>query len=224
MPRELKNHISENIVADILGISKRNLSKFRDNLLVNERNKKGYIHINLLKDLPQFQKILNTNWDKEYKTKPDKDYKLVELFSGAGGLAIGMHKAGFDTVFLNDFDKDSCDTIQRNKNWRVKHDDISNLSFKRFKNDIDVLSGGFPCQAFSYAGKKGGFADTRGTLFFEFARAVSECKPKVILAENVKGLVSHDKGKTLETISNVINELGYDLVEPKVLKAIFYHF
>ena len=222
MPRELKNHISENIVADILGISKRNLSKFRDNLLVNERNKKGYIHINLLKDLPQFQKILNTNWDKEYNTKPDKDYKLVELFSGAGGLAIGMHKAGFDTVFLNDFDKDSCDTIQRNKNWRVKHDDISNLSFKRFKNDIDVLSGGFPCQAFSYAGKKGGFADTRGTLFFEFARAVSECKPKVILAENVKGLVSHDKGKTLETISNVINELGYDLVEPKVLKAIFY--
>ena len=87
-----QNFIPENIVADILGISKMNLSKFKNNLLVNEKKKKGHIHINLLKDLPPFQNILNTNWDKELKTKPKKDYKLIELFAGAGGLAIGMHK------------------------------------------------------------------------------------------------------------------------------------
>jgi len=194
-------HIPENIVADILGISKSNLSKFKNDLLNNEKEIKGYIHINLLKDLPQFQNMFNTKWNEEFKTKPKKDFKLIELFSGAGGLAIGMHKAGFDTVLLNDFDKDSCMTIQRNKNWHVAHDDIANLSFKKYKGAVDVLSGGFPCQAFSYAGKKGGFEDTRGTLFFEFARAVNECKPKVILAENVRGLVSHDKGRTLNTIS-----------------------
>ena len=216
--------IPENIVADILGISKKNLFRFRfkNDLFINEKKKKGHIHINILKDLPQFKKILNSNWDEERKTEPIKDYKLIELFSGAGGLALGMHKAGFDTILLNDFDKDSCDTIQRNKNWHVEHEDISNLSFKKYKGKIDVLSGGFPCQAFSYAGKKGGFEDTRGTLFFEYARAVKECKPKIIVAENVRGLVSHDKGNTLETISNVIDELGYDLVKPQVLKAIFY--
>ena len=84
------------------------------------------------------------------------------------------------------------------------------------------MTGGFPCQAFSYAGKKLGFNDTRGTLFYEFARAVKETNPKVILAENVKGLVSHNSGKTLETIKDIIDEIGYELVEPETLKAIFY--
>ncbi|MFZ2655346.1 MAG: DNA (cytosine-5-)-methyltransferase, partial [Victivallales bacterium] len=87
---------------------------------------------------------------------------------------------------------------------------------------IDLLSGGFPCQSFSYAGKKLGFEDIRGTLFYQFARAVKEIQPKVFIAENVRGLLEHNEGKTLQTIKDVISELGYDLVEPRILKAIFY--
>jgi len=215
--------IPRNLVADILGISKKSLVKF-ENDLFNDAiyTKKGLIPYHLVKDYPQFQKMENSQWDKEFKTEPIKDFNLIELFAGAGGLAIGMHKAGFHTLLLNDYDKDSCETLRRNKNWHVEHENVENLSFKKYKGKVDIISGGFPCQAFSYAGKKGGFKDTRGTLFFEFARAVDECKPKILLAENVRGLVSHDKGRTLDTISNVIDELGYDLVEPEVLKAIFY--
>ena len=88
---------------------------------------------------------------------------------------------------------------------------------------MDFLSGGFPCQAFSYAGKKGGLNDTRGTLFFQLARAVKEVQPKVFMGENVKGLLSHDGGRTLDVIKNAVAELGYTLVEPRVLKAIMYH-
>ncbi len=222
--KNLSEFYKESIVADILGISKRSLSKFKKEDLISDskKRKEGYIHVDLLQDLPPFQRMQDSNWKEELKTKPLKEFKLIELFAGAGGLAIGMHKAGFNSLLLNDFDKDSCETLRRNRNWYVEHEDVSNLCFKKYKGNVDVLSGGFPCQAFSYAGKKGGFNDTRGTLFFEFARAVKECKPKILLAENVRGLVSHDKGRTLETISNVIDELGYDLIEPKILKSIFY--
>lgn len=215
--------IPENHVADILGISKRSLVKFQTDLITSGFDrKKGNINYEILKDLPQFKLMAESNWDKELKTSPKKNYKSIEIFAGAGGLAIGLDKAGFESILLNDFDKDSCDTLKRNRNWHVEHDDVSNLSFKKYKGSVDILSGGFPCQAFSYAGKKRGFEDTRGTLFFEFARAAKECKPKILLGENVRGLLSHDKGNTLETICDVIEELGYDLIEPRVLKAMFY--
>ena len=96
------------------------------------------------------------------------------------------------------------------------------MDFTPLRDKVDFLSGGFPCQAFSYAGKKGGLNDTRGTLFFELARAVREIRPKVFMGENVKGLLSHDDGKTLSIIKNAITELGYTLIEPQVLKAIMY--
>jgi len=104
----------------------------------------------------------------------------------------------------------------------VLEGDIHNVDFTPLRGHVDFLSGGFPCQAFSYAGKKGGLNDTRGTLFFELARAVKEIQPKVFMGENVKGLLSHDDGKTLQVIRNAIAELGYMLVEPQVLKAIMY--
>lgn len=87
---------------------------------------------------------------------------------------------------------------------------------------MDFLSGGFPCQAFSYAGQKRGFEDTRGTMFYEFARAIRELRPRVFMGENVRGLLNHDGGRTVETIRSVLTDLGYTLIEPKVLKAIFY--
>jgi DNA (cytosine-5)-methyltransferase 1 len=134
-----------------------------------------------------------------------------------------MEMAGFDSVLLNEIDKHACNTLRKNRpNWNVVEGDISKLDFTQYKDRIDILSGGFPCQSFSYAGKQLGFEDTRGTLFFEFARAVKETRPKVLVAENVRGLLNHDEGKTLSAIKKVIRQLGYVLVEPRVLKAVFY--
>ena len=167
--------------------------------------------------------MLKSRWDDEMDVKPARDFTSVELFAGAGGLALGMHKAGFKHIALNENDRQSCQTLRRNHpEWNIIEGDVRNVDFTPLAGKVDFISGGFPCQAFSYAGKKGGLNDTRGTLFFELARAVKEIRPKVFMGENVKGLLSHDNGKTLEIIRNAIAELGYTLVEPRVLKAIMY--
>ncbi len=149
-----------------------------------------------------------------------KKYKVVELFAGAGGLAIGLENAGLDTIFLNDIDKDCITTLKKNRpNWKVMQEDIRDISFKDMA--ADVVTGGFPCQSFSHAGKKLGFEDTRGTLFFEFARCVKEVKPKIFVAENVANLKRHDEGRTLKTMINVFEDLGYN-VKSKVLNSVDY--
>ncbi|MFR7476328.1 DNA cytosine methyltransferase [Frisingicoccus sp.] len=146
----------------------------------------------------------------------------IELFAGAGGLALGLEQAGINALVHVKMDKNCCATLKKNRpNWNVICDDIHNIDFSEYKDKIDIVSGGFPCQAFSYSGKKLGFQDTRGTLFHEFARCINETKPKMFLAENVKGLISHDKGKTFETIINVFVNLGYK-VTYKVLNACYY--
>jgi len=214
-------------VADIVGISKETLRRWDNNgTLVAERcpeNNYRVYHRSQLELFESAQSLFNSKWDEELKIKPLRSYKLIELFAGTGGLAIGMEKAGFDSVLLNEIDKHACNTLRKNRpDWNVVEGDISGIDFTEYHNEVDILSGGFPCQAFSYAGNKLGFEDARGTLFFEFARAVKESNPKVILAENVRGLLKHDDGKTLEAIKSVIDELGYELVEPRVLKAMFY--
>lgn len=102
------------------------------------------------------------------------------------------------------------------------NNDVSKLTFNHLKEEADIVTGGFPCQAFSYAGKKLGLKDTRGTLFYDFARAVNEIKPKIFLAENVRGLINHNNGQTLAGILSVFKEIGYKVLEPQLLKAIFY--
>jgi len=150
--------------------------------------------------------------------------KSIELFSGAGGLALGLEKAGFENILLNEIDKYACATLRHNRpNWNVIEGDIKNIDFNEYKNQVDLLAGGFPCQAFSYAGNKLGFTDVRGTLFFEFSRAINEIRPKIFIGENVRGLLNHDGGRTLSTIKEVLTSLGYTLVEPRVLKAMFYN-
>lgn len=214
-------------VADILGISKETLRRWDKNgKLIPQRNDSNQYRMYHRSQLTQFEEaqlLFNSDWEKELAIKPTRDYKLVELFAGAGGLAIGMEKAGFETVLLNELDKHACQTLRNNRpQWNVIQGDISQIDFKPYYGQIDIVTGGFPCQAFSYAGHKRGFEDARGTLFFEFARAIKEIQPKVFLAENVRGLLNHDNGRTLETIKGIIDELGYFLVEPRVLKAIFY--
>ncbi len=146
-------------------------------------------------------------------------YSVIELFSGAGGLALGLSNAGFKSRLLVEFDKDAVATLKKNRpKWPVIHDDIKNVDFKPYYNEVDVVAGGFPCQAFSYAGAGRGFTDTRGTLFFEFARCVEEIRPKIALGENVKGLIQHDNGRTLKAMIERLSELGYD-VTWKLLQA-----
>ena len=214
-------------VADILGSSKETLRRWdKSGKLVPQRNPDNNYreyHRTQLEQFEQAQLLFNSKWGEEVDVTPNRPYKLVELFAGAGGLAIGMEQAGFDSVLLNEIDKNACATLRKNRpEWNVLEGDISEIDFSKYKDTIDILSGGFPCQAFSYAGNKQGFEDTRGTLFFEYARAVKEINPKVIVAENVRGLLKHDDGKTLQTIKSIIDELGYELVDPRVLKAVFY--
>lgn len=167
--------------------------------------------------------LFDNQWFEELQTKAIRPYTSIELFAGAGGLALGLEKAGFKAVLLNEFDKYACATLRQNRpEWHVVEKSIAEVDFSAYHGQIDFLSGGFPCQAFSYAGNKQGFDDTRGTLFFEFARAIKEIQPKVFLGENVRGLLNHDEGRTLATIKNTIAELGYTLVEPEVLKAMYY--
>ena len=113
---------------------------------------------------------------------------------------------------LVEIDKDSCDTLSLNfLNSNIICDDIAKIDFTSYKEKIDIVAGGFPCQAFSYAGKSKGFEDTRGTLFFDFARSVKEVNPKVAIGENVRGLINHDKGRTLSTMINTLEDLGYNV-------------
>lgn len=214
-------------VADILSISKETLRRWDKNgkliPIRNDENNYRLYHRLQLEQFEEAQLLFNSSWEHELKIKPLKKYTLIELFAGAGGLAIGMEKAGFSTVLLSEIDKHACQTLRLNRpKWNVVEGDINKIDFQQYHNLIDIVSGGFPCQAFSYAGQKRGFEDARGTLFFEFARAIKEINPKVFLAENVKGLLNHDQGKTLDTIKAIIDDLGYFLVEPRVLKAIFY--
>lgn len=147
----------------------------------------------------------------------------IELFAGAGGLALGLERAGFAHVMLNEFDKHACATLRHNRpDWYVLEQDVQTVDFSEYKNQIDIVTGGFPCQAFSYAGHGAGFNDIRGTMFFQFARAVQEIQPKVLLAENVRGLLNHDNGRTLQTIQRVLTDLGYRLEPVRVLHAKYH--
>lgn len=143
---------------------------------------------------------------KAAKTK----YKAVELFAGCGGMALGFKNAGIQSELLVERDRDCVETLRRNMpDTEIFGDDVARIDFKPWRGAVDIVSGGFPCQAFSYAGHGKGFGDTRGTLFFEFARCVSEIKPRIALGENVRGLLMHDNGRTLETMKKTLDGLGY---------------
>ncbi|QTR50449.1 DNA cytosine methyltransferase [Candidatus Thiothrix anitrata] len=217
--------IDANLLADIASVSKSNLLSWEKSgkitPIYNSLGEKKYL-LEQLRDFAPIQAMLNSTWDAEAQVKPVRDFSSIELFAGAGGLAIGLEQAGFKALALNELDKHACDTLRKNRpHWNVVQGDVCGIDFTPFKG-IDFLSGGFPCQAFSYAGNQLGFEDTRGTLFFEFARAIKECQPRVFLGENVRGLLEHDNGKTITVIKSVIADLGYTLIEPRVLKAIFY--
>lgn len=188
-------------------------------LVKARRNENGHrlFSVNELRRLKEKVSGSNDSAFKVLKERTPSKFRVVELFAGAGGLALGFENAGLKTALLVEIDKFAAATLRKNRpSWNVIEDDVSKVSYKGVK--AEVLAGGFPCQAFSYAGNRLGFEDTRGTLFFEYARAVKEIKPKVIVAENVRGLEKHDNGRTLATMISILDELGYR-VEYRILRA-----
>ncbi len=144
-------------------------------------------------------------------------YKSIELFAGAGGLALGLEQAGFEHIGLVEFDKAAAETLSTNrKNWKVLCEDVEKVAARNLevefgikKGDLDLLSGGAPCQSFSYAGKRLGLEDVRGTMFYHYATFLRKLQPKMFLFENVRGLLTHDKGKTYKTILDIFEQEGY---------------
>jgi DNA (cytosine-5)-methyltransferase 1 len=156
-------------------------------------------------------------------------FTAIELFAGAGGLALGIERAGFETLGLIEFDKDASDTLKANRpEWNVIHDDVANISPRNLPElfgiqigELDLLSGGAPCQSFSYAGKRLGLEDARGTLCYHYAVFLQKLQPKVFLFENVRGLLTHNKGRTYQTILDIFSEAGYT-IQREIMNAWDY--
>lgn len=146
----------------------------------------------------------------------------IELFAGGGGMALGLEQAGINDLAFVELDHTACDTLRANRpEWNVIEGDVHGVDFTQYRDKVDLVSGGAPCQAFSYAGKRLGFGDKRGTLFAEFARCIDEVHPKMFLFENVRGLLTHDKCRTFETILHTFEELGYT-ARYQVMDASYY--
>ena len=147
-------------------------------------------------------------------------FTFIDLFAGIGGFRVAMQSLGGKCVFTSEWDEKSQLTYKANFGDAPFGDITKEITKQYIPDNIDVLCAGFPCQAFSIAGRRGGFEDTRGTLFFEVAEIIRRKKPKAIFLENVKGLTNHGQGKTLATILNVLrNDLGYFVPEPQILNA-----
>lgn len=140
---------------------------------------------------------------------------FLDLFAGIGGFRLGMERAGHTCVGYCEIDKFARLSYQEIHDTKGEIDfkditEVTNEEFRKLKGTVDVICGGFPCQAFSIAGKQLGFEDVRGTLFYEIVRAAKEIKPRYLFLENVRNLLSHDKGKTFTTMLTILDELGYD--------------
>lgn len=204
----LRNGVSKQYKNEAVGILKH-LGEYKvETELVSQAQDNG------------FQQLLFAVENVPFPTPDNYSFKFIDLFAGIGGFRIAMQNIGGKCVFTSEWDKDAQRTYQANFG-EIPFGDITKDSIKSYiPYGFDVLCAGFPCQAFSIAGKRGGFDDTRGTLFFDVAEIIKKFKPKAIILENVKGLKSHDKGKTLRTILNVLrNDLNYFVPEPQIVNA-----
>lgn len=223
----MKDYLTLGEFAERIGKSKETLRRWdREGKLVACREPISNYRVYHKDQLGLFNDLIHNEEDMPSTPQavtPNRKYNVLELFAGAGGLALGLEKAGLSCIALNEIDHWAAETLRVNRpHWEVIESDINKISFERFRGEVDVVTGGFPCQAFSYAGKKLGLQDARGTLFYEFARAVQETQPAICIGENVRGLLSHDNGRTLEGMVSILDEIGYRVLTPQVLKAIHY--
>lgn len=153
----------------------------------------------------------------------EEDFTFIDLFAGIGGFRLAMQNLNGRCVFTSEWDTSAQKTYYTNFG-ELPHGDITKKSTKNaIPKNFDVLCAGFPCQAFSIAGRRGGFEDTRGTLFFDVAEIIKKHQPKAVFLENVKGLFNHDKGKTLSTILNTLrNDLDYYVPDPQIVNAKYF--
>src|SRR5699024_8161588 len=173
----------------------------------------------VVEDINEKESDKLTDLNKHYDADEQYDFTYASLFSGIGGFEQALNRFGGQCVFASEIDKFAAKAYETLYGHKPEGD-ITQIDAKDVP-DHDLLVGGFPCQAFSVAGKRGGFEDARGTLFFEVARIAKEKQPKALLLENVKGLVGHDKGKTLDTIIKTLNDIGYR-VDFEVLNSKFF--
>lgn len=149
-------------------------------------------------------------------------FTFIDLFAGIGGFRMAFQNLGGQCVFSSEWDAQAQKTYFANYG-EVPFGDITSEQTKQYIPDnFDILCAGFPCQAFSLAGKRLGFEETRGTLFFDVAEILRRKQPKAFFLENVKGLAIHDKGKTLKTILNTLDEIGYTVVPPQIVNAMYF--
>ncbi len=210
-------YVSVTQAAQALGVSVDTIRRWNKLGLIKATRDKNNKRLFNIAEIQRLQSKFNGNGDQtEYKVlnarRHFKDATCIDLFAGAGGTALGFHNAGINHVLLNEINADAVSTLQRNSkdhhlNWTIDARDVRDLGFSL--EQAEIIEAGFPCQAFSYAGKSKGFEDTRGTLFFEFARAIKDVQPKIAIGENVRGLERHDGGRTLKTMLSVLDELGY---------------
>lgn len=205
-----------------LGISTDTIRRWEKKGLIKATRDKHNYRVFDVEEIKRLQNKISgaqTNNYRVLKTSVTTPYTCIELFAGAGGTALGMENAGIRHLMLNENNKDAAETLRRNfKDAEVIEEDVHNVSFESYRGKADIVQAGFPCQAFSYAGNRLGFEEARGTLFFEFARCVKETRPKIAVGENVRGLLNHDNGKTLQTMLRVFDELGYR-VQYRVLRS-----
>lgn len=210
--------------AEKIGVSVDTIRRWeKKGLIKSIRSESNYRHFSLSEIQRIHEKVSGhaptTNGYGILKAEKISTFSSIDLFAGAGGTALGLENAGMRHVFLNEFDKNAAATLRKNRpKWNVDDTDIRKVDFSAWRDRVDLVEGGFPCQAFSYAGKRLGFADTRGTLFHEFARAVKETNAKIAIGENVRGLLTHDEGRTLETMVKTLQDMGYR-VAYKVMRS-----
>lgn len=197
--KRLKLNMTQKELSDAVGMSKygdRTIRRWE-----NGESNPSFLELKQILEFPEKIPFSNNN---------NAIFSMIDLFSGIGGTRLGFHLTGkTKVVFSSEIDKFSIKTYEANFGETPKGD-ITKISTNDIPNH-DILVGGFPCQAFSQAGKKLGFEDTRGTLFFEIARIISAKKPKCFLLENVRNLISHDKGRTFKTILSTLQSLDYEV-------------
>ena len=209
-------HYLHNIRNGVSKYYKKDAEKALDNFIAYKQEEEN---LSIVAE-DAMQQLLFEVENVPFPTPENYSFKFIDLFAGIGGFRIAMQNLGGKCVFTSEWDKEAQKTYKVNFG-EVPFGDITKQQIKNYiPEEFDLLCAGFPCQAFSIAGKRGGFDDTRGTLFFDVAEIIKKHKPKAIFLENVKGLRSHDKGKTLETILNVLrNDLGYYVPEPQIINA-----
>ena len=186
---------------------KKDAIKILDNFV---EYKKGKEKIDIVAE-DALQELLFEVENVPFPPPENYNFKFIDLFAGIGGFRLALQNVGGKCIFTSEWDTSAQKTYRENFG-EIPFGDITKDYIKNYiPQEFDILCAGFPCQAFSIAGKRGGFEDTRGTLFFDIEQIVEKHRPKVVFLENVKNLVSHDKGKTFKVITKTLQDLGYSI-------------